>query len=296
MSDDNRLSFRGRVAAVTGAGNGLGRAYGRWLAAQGCAVVINNRAHPGVPSSAQGVVDEITAAGGVAVAHDGAIDDRHSAAAMVELAVSQYGKLDVLICNAGVLPQGPFAELDLDEAARLVNINLMGTMYPLQAAWRWMLAQGYGRIVVTGSTVGVYGHAGSAAYGATRAAVIGLARSLTLERPPGTDIAVNVVMPFAYTNMSSHSIDAAMGQGMAEAIRPELIAPIVGWLCSEACDRRGQIFHASSLRTSRIGIVESAPVQVDPQNLATLSQATFALEPLFEPQEASAAVARLLGG
>jgi NAD(P)-dependent dehydrogenase (short-subunit alcohol dehydrogenase family) len=288
--------FEGRVAVVTGAGKGLGKAYSRWLARHGCAVVVNNRTHPGVPSSAQILADEIVAGGGKAIPHEGAIDDKKSATQLVELAISQYRKLDILICNAGVMPEGPFADADGDEIARLVNINLLGTIYPLQAAWRHMLAMGYGRIVLTGSTVGIYGHPQVATYGATRGAAVGLARSLTLETPANADIGINVIMPFAYTNMSARSIDEAMDQAVIETVKPDKIAPVVGWLCSEQCKHRGKIFHASASKVTRVGIVESAPVAVDPDDVTALSDALFGLEPIFEAIDSVAAVARLLGG
>jgi NAD(P)-dependent dehydrogenase (short-subunit alcohol dehydrogenase family) len=296
MSASTKHLFEGRVAVVTGAGKGLGKAYSQWLARHGCAVVVNNRTHSGVPSSAQILADEIVAGGGTAIPHEGAIDDKKSATELVELAISQYGKLDILICNAGVMPEGPFADADGDEIARLVSINLLGTIYPLQTAWRHMLATGYGRIVLTGSTVGIYGHPGVAAYGATRGAAVGLARSLTLERPADADIGINVILPFAYTNMSARSMDGVMDRAAIEIVRPEKIAPTVGWLCSEQCKHSGRIFHASASKVTRVGIVESVPATVDPDNVTALSAALFGLEPIFEPIDCAAAVTRLLGG
>ena len=288
--------LEGRVAIVTGAGKSLGRAYALWLAQQGCAVVVNNRVHPGVPSSAQLVVDEIVAGGGKAVAHDGAIELASSGSEMVELALGTFGRLDILICNAGIMPDGPFEDADPEELARLLNINVLGTIYPLQAAWRHMLSTGYGRIVLTGSTVGILGYQGVAPYGATRATAVGLARSLTLEKPKDADIGINVVMPFAYTNMSAESIDQEIDAAVIEAVKPDKIAPIVGWLCSEQCKHQASIFHASSLKVARIGIVQSAPVAVDPGNVTALSEAPFSLDPLFEPADSVTAVGALLGG
>lgn len=286
----------GRVAVVTGAGKGLGRAYAQWLAAQGCAVVVNNRSHPSVPSSAQALVDQIQAAGGVAIANHAAVEDRDSAEAMVELATEHFGKLDILVCNAGVMPEAPFATMDAEEIVRLININVLGTIFPLQPAWRHMLGRGYGRIVLTGSTVGVYGFGNVAAYGASRATALGLARSLNLEKPPGADIGVNVIMPFAYTNMSAEAIDQAMPAAVSDLIQPDRIAPTVGWLCTDACKASGQVFHAYAHKVTRIGIVESQPVDVDPANVLDLSKAEFSLAPLFEPRESSESVSRLLAG
>ncbi|MBU6266618.1 MAG: SDR family NAD(P)-dependent oxidoreductase [Sphingomonadales bacterium] len=296
MNGQDNKPFAGRVAAVTGAGKGLGRAYAEWLAAHGCAVVVNNRLHPGQASSAQAVVDGIVAAGGSAVVHHGSVDDPAASASLVATALDAFGRLDILVCNAGVMPEAPLAEMPVEDIQRLVSINVLGTILPLRAAWAHMLATGYGRIVLTGSTVGVYGHPNVAAYGATRAGAVGLARSLTLETPAGADIAVNVIMPFAYTNMSATAIDQAMPASVSERIKPHRIAPIVGWLCSQGNPHRGRIFHASSLRATRIGLTESAPVAVDPENLAALDGHGFALDPNFEPPDSVMAVGRLLGG
>lgn len=296
MTDASKQLFEGRVAAVTGAGKGLGKDYALWLARQGCSVVVNNRTHPGVPSSAQALVDQITAEGHSAVAHEGPVDDRESAAGILETAIKNFGKLDILVCNAGIMPIATFAEADLDDVENLVRINVLGTLYPLQPAWRHMLDRRYGRIVLTGSTVGIYGYPGDAAYGATRGGMSGLARSLTQETPEGADIAVNVIMPFAYTPLSAESIDAEMGPELKEMIMPDAIAPTVGWLCSEACSSRGRVYHASALKTTRVGIVESAPVAVNPDNLEALNNEAFDLEPIFEAETSPEAVGRLLMG
>jgi len=296
MTNANRELIEGRVAAVTGAGKGLGKAYALWLARQGCSVVVNNRTHPGVPSSAQALVDQIVAEGHVAVAHEGAVDDREAAAGITQTAIDHFGKLDILICNAGIMPAAPLAEADLDDIERLVRINILGTLYPLQPAWRHMLERGYGRVVLTGSTVGIYGYPGVASYGATRGGMMGLARSLMGEVPEDADIAVNVIMPFAHTPLSAESIDAEMGPELREMIHPDAIAPTVGWLCSEACKSSGRTYHASAYKATRVGIVESVPIAVDPENLRALSEEAFNLEPLFEPTASTEAVARLLGG
>jgi NAD(P)-dependent dehydrogenase (short-subunit alcohol dehydrogenase family) len=294
MTIERGLKLEGRVAAVTGAGKGLGRAYALWLARHGCGVVVNNRTHPGVPSSARKVVEEISLEGGQAIAYEAAVDDPTAAGGLVSSAIERFGKLDIVICNAGIMPEGPFAAMAPETLAQTVSVNLLGTLYPLQAAWRHMLERGYGRIVLTGSTVGAYGHSGVAAYGATRAAVIGLARSLASEVPADANIRINVIMPFAYTGMSAASIDAAMDPAVVDAISPEQIAPIVGWLCSEDCPHTSKIFHASALRVSRIGLIESEPVIVDPRDLAALSRQSFDLGPAFEPQTPGTSVARLL--
>ncbi|MDG2002660.1 MAG: SDR family NAD(P)-dependent oxidoreductase [Novosphingobium sp.] len=296
MTTSTQSLVENRVAAVTGAGKGLGKSYALWLARQGCSVVVNNRTHTGVSSSAQELVDQINSEGFTAIAHEGAVDDREAAAGIAQTAIDTFGKLDIMICNAGIMPDAPFAEADLDDIERLVRINMLGTLYPLQPAWQHMLERKYGRIVLTGSTVGIYGYPGVAAYGSTRAGMIGLARSLTGEVPEGADITVNTIMPFAHTPLSADSIDAEMGSELRAMIHPDAIAPTVGWLCSEACQTSGQTYHASAYKATRVGIVESSPVSVDPEDLAALSEQDFGLEPLFEPTASTEAVGRLLGG
>lgn len=283
MSETKSRIFEGQVAAVTGAGKGLGKSYALWLGRQGCAVVVNNRTHPGVPSSAQAVVNEIVAAGGRAVAHEGAVDNAEEAAGITACALETFGRLDAFVCNAGIMPEGPFGEMSVETLTRLANINVLGTMFPLQAAWRHMLSTGYGRIVLTGSTVGTYGHPNVAAYGATRSAVIGLARSLTHERPEAADIGINVILPFAYTNMSAVSIDAGMGPNYADALSPDRIAPVLGWMCSRECRESGRIYRVTASRIARIGLVESETIIADVDDVLALSRHPFSLDPLAEP-------------
>lgn len=117
-----------------------------------------------------------------------------------------------------------------------------------------------------------------------------------METPAEADVKVNTILPFAYTNMSASSINEAMDKIAIDAITPDKIAPTVGWLCSEACNQRGAVFHASALKVTRAGIVESAPVAVDPNDVEKLSEAQFSLEPIFEPIDSTSAATRLLSG
>ena len=280
-------SNEGRVAVVTGAGKGLGRAYALKLASKGFAVVVNNRTHPGVPSTAQLLVDEIVSQGGRAIAHGGAVDDPTAAADIIATALGTYGRLDALVCNAGVMPEGPFADFDLEQMRRAIEVNLFGALYPLQPAWRHMLEAGYGRVVLTGSAVGLYGHGTTAVYGATRSAVIGLARSLALEVPAGSDIGVNVILPLAYTAMAAQQMDASQ----AEVLPAEKVAQVVGWLCDEACKASGRIFHSGGGMVSRVGIVESVSVPIE-----SLEVSAMDLIAENEPLSASQASGRMLTG
>lgn len=246
-------SFAGQVAVVTGAGKGLGKAYALWLASQGCSVVVNNRGHAGAASSARAVADEIIASGGRAIAHEAAIDQREQAEDLIACAERAFGGLDILVCNAGVLSTDRFADVAEDELRRVVDTNIWGTVYPLAAAWPRLLERQYGRVVLSSSSAGLYGLAGSVIYGASRSAIIGLGRSLAAEVPEGVDICVNIVMPFAYTPLTSKITLAYM----KDVITPDMVAPVVGWLCSEDCRESGAILHAGGGRVTRARIVES---------------------------------------
>ena len=282
--------FDGRVAIVTGAGKGLGRAYARWLAARGCAVVVNNRVRPEVPPSAEGVVEEIRAAGGTAVADSHAVEDEAGAAALVQAALDAFGRLDILICNAGIATQIPFGAISTEELRRVIDVNLWGTLYPLHAAWPRMVAAGYGRIVLTSSSVGLFGYGTSAAYGAAKGGMIGLARSLALDVPAEADLRINVIAPFAYTPMSREQIDAAY----AETLSPDKVAPVVGWLASEVCRESGMIFHAGGGRVTRARVLESPPATLTSGGLGPAMARLDAL--LIEPEagEASESGARIM--
>lgn len=251
--------FSGRAAIVTGAAAGLGRAYALWLAARGCAVVVNNRLRSDGSSSAQDVVDAIVAAGGKAVAHDAPVEGESAAEDMVALAVERFGSIDILICNAGIQRWTDFSVLSLDEMETVLNVNLWGTLRPLKAVWPAMIAQRYGRIVLTGSGAGLWGQQQSVAYCASKSAMSGIARGLTLDVPEGADIRANVIAPAAYTPMSSTSIP----EHWAEFMAAERVAPVVGWLASECCDVSGAIYHAGAGRVRRVRMLESERLELD---------------------------------
>jgi NAD(P)-dependent dehydrogenase (short-subunit alcohol dehydrogenase family) len=262
------------------------------LASKGFAVVVNNRTHPGVPSSAQQVVDEIVAKGGTAIAHGGAVDDPQAAGEMTELALERFGRLDAIVCNAGIMPEGLFKDFALDTARQLVEINLLGTIFPLQPAWRHMVEQGSGRVVLTGSAVGMYGHGTTAVYGATRSAMVGLGRSLALEVPEGCDLAINVLLPLGYTAMAAQQMPPERG-----ALLPvEKVAEVVAWLCSEECRTSGRIFHTGGGRIVRAAIVDSASIPIEELSMAALGDGRMDPIAANEPNCASQASGRMLTG
>ena len=252
------LNFAGRVALVTGAGKGLGRAYALWLAAHGARLVVNNRVHADRASSAQTVVAEIRAAGGDAVADEHGVETEAGGRAMVAAALQAYGRVDILICNAGITSAARYDVLSASDFHRVMDINFWGSMYPAMAVLPHMSRAGFGRIVTTVSTAGLFGQAQSAYYGASRSALIGFVRSVALDIEPNKDIHINMISPAGYTDMARAHIDAKFEAFMS----PAKVAPVVGWLASERCRRSGLILHAGCGRVRRVQIMGAPRVDI----------------------------------
>jgi NAD(P)-dependent dehydrogenase (short-subunit alcohol dehydrogenase family) len=243
--------FTGRVAIVTGAGRGLGRSYARTLAAAGASVLVNNRRHGGeeAEAAADRVVEEIQRAGGAAAADYSDAADPEAGTRMVEAAVRRFGRLDILIANAGVNESTAFRTQRLDDFRRVMEINFFGTLAVAQASFRLMYEAGYGRILLTTSTAGLYGGAGLPAYSASKAAVIGLMRVLSLEGAR-RGVLVNAIAPYAATQMTVGLTPAALHA----PLDPERVSPIAAWLVSETLSRTGEIILAGggALRLARM--------------------------------------------
>lgn len=252
------LRFDGRVALITGAGKGLGRAYALWLARHGAAVVVNNRSHPGIPSTAAAVVEEIRRAGGKAIADEHAVETEAGGQAMIETACSAFGKLDILVCNAGVVSYANFDELSAAEFHRVMDINFWGSVYPMMAALPKMSAANYGRIVMTVSTAGLFGQPKSAYYAASRSAMIGFARSIGIDIGESKDIRINMISPAGYTDMARAHIDSKWEEFMS----PFKVAPVVGWLAGESCKSSGMILHAGCGRVRRVRIMDARRIEI----------------------------------
>jgi NAD(P)-dependent dehydrogenase (short-subunit alcohol dehydrogenase family) len=252
------------VAIVTGAGGGLGRCYALELARRGAKVVVNDLGGAldgtsGSPNMAQAVVDEITAAGGVAVANHDSVADRAGAQTMVNEAVGRFGSLDILVNNAGILRDKSFAKLELDDFQKVVDVHLMGSVNVTKAAFPVMKEKGYGRIVLTTSSSGLYGNFGQTNYGAAKLGLVGFMNTLKLEGAK-YGIRVNCVAPTAATRMTG----SLWPPEVLTAVAPEHVAPAVVFLCSEDSPN-GHIIEAGGTYFARVAIVESRGVVLGPQ-------------------------------
>ncbi len=232
------VRFEDRVAIVTGAGTGLGRAHALGLAARGAKVVVNDLgvAGDGTGASlapAEVVAGEIRDAGGEAIAHGASVTDAAAVADMVSQAMDKWGRVDILINNAGILRDKTFAKMTLDDFRSVVEVHLMGTVTCTKAVWEIMRQQNYGRIVFTSSSSGLYGNFGQSNYGAAKAAMMGLMNVLHLEGAK-YDIRVNTLAPTAATRMT----EELMPSEMLAVLKPETITPGVLYLVSEDAPSR----------------------------------------------------------
>jgi NAD(P)-dependent dehydrogenase (short-subunit alcohol dehydrogenase family) len=219
------IRFDGRVAIVTGAGGGLGRQHALALAARGAKVVVNDLGgtldgNGGTPLAAQKVVDEITAAGGVAMANGASVTDAAAVQAMVDATVAAWGRVDILVNNAGILRDKSFTKMALDDFRLVVEVHLMGAVNCTKAVWDLMRAQNYGRIVMTTSSSGLYGNFGQANYGAAKMALVGLMQTLSIEGAKN-DIRVNCLAPTAATRMTEN----LMPEAVLKLLQPETVTP-----------------------------------------------------------------------
>jgi NAD(P)-dependent dehydrogenase (short-subunit alcohol dehydrogenase family) len=232
------IRFDGRVAIVTGAGNGLGRAHALGLAGRGAKVVVNDfgGARDGTGGSltpAEAVVDEIRQAGGTAMADGADVSSLEQVQAMVDRATREWGKIDLLCANAGILRDKSFAKMEIADFAKVLDVHLVGTFNCCKAVWHDMRERNYGPIVVTTSSSGLFGNFGQANYGAAKAGIVGLMNVLA-EEGRKNDIRVNTISPTAATRMTEELLPP---QALA-LMRPEAITPAVLYLLSEDAPTR----------------------------------------------------------
>lgn len=253
------LRFDDRVAVITGGGRGLGREYALLLASRGAKVVVidpggslsgdGNDAAP-----AQQVADEITAAGGVAVANTDSVATPEGGRAIIDAAVSAFGRVDILIHNAGTVRRGSLRELSYQDFDAVLDVHLRGGFHVVRPAFPLMCDNGFGRIVLTSSIGGLYGNHNVANYGVAKAGLIGLSNVAALEGA-AHNVTCNVVVPSAVTRMAE-GIDTSSYPPMG----PELVAPTVAWLSHESCSVTGEMLVAIGGRVARAFIAETAGV------------------------------------
>jgi NAD(P)-dependent dehydrogenase (short-subunit alcohol dehydrogenase family) len=279
------IRFDGKVAIVTGAGGGLGRAHALELARRGAKVVANDLGAAvdgsgGSSQAAQDVVAEIKAAGGEAIANGGSVSDREGAQSIVRDAVAAFGTVDILINNAGILRDKSFAKMPLDDFELVVKVHLLGSVYCTHAAWPIMAENNYGRIVMTTSSSGLYGNFGQSNYGAAKMGLVGLMNTLKLEGER-KGIRVNTIAPVAATRMTAN---LGMPDEVFQALKPELVTPAVLYLVSDDAPN-GMIIEAGGGYYSKVAVMEGKGVHLGPD--ATVDDVAAAATRIADMGEAT---------
>ena len=275
------LDFKDRVAIVTGAGGGLGRLHALALAQRGAKVLVNDLGGArdgsgGSVSAAQAVVAEIEAAGGVALANGASVTDAAAVAAMVQQAVDAWGRVDILVNNAGILRDKSFAKMELDDFRLVMDVHLMGAVHCTKAVWPHMVAQKYGRILMTTSSSGLYGNFGQSNYGAAKMALVGLMQTLSIEGAKN-NIHVNCLAPTAATRMT----EDLMPPQVLEALKPEAVVPAMLVLVAQDAPTR-------TILCAGAGSVEAAHI--------TLTQGVWVGLGSDAPEQLQAQLARAVDG
>jgi 3-hydroxyacyl-CoA dehydrogenase/3a,7a,12a-trihydroxy-5b-cholest-24-enoyl-CoA hydratase len=251
-----------RVAIVTGAGGGLGRAHALLLASRGAKVVVNDLGGSVDGSgastrAADAVVAEIEAAGGRAAASYDSVDEPEAAASIVKTAIDAFGKLDIVVNNAGILRDVSFLKMDQAAWDSVIRVHLTGTMLVSKAAWPHLRDNGWGRVVNTTSAAGLYGNFGQANYSAAKMGIVGLSKTLAHEGAKYA-IKVNVIAPVAKSRMT----ETILPPPVLETIRPEAVSPVVAYLCSDRCEETAQVYAVGGGYVARVAVVEAIGTQL----------------------------------
>ncbi len=240
------IRFDGKVAVVTGAGGGLGRSHALLLASRGAKVVVNDLggAPDGTGESkrmADQVVDEIRSAGGEAVPNYDSVATMEGGAHIVQTAIDNFGRIDILINNAGILRDVSFMKMPEESWDIIFSVHVKGAFCCTKAAWPIMREQQYGRIVMTSSAAGIYGNFGQANYSAAKMALIGLGQTLALEGKK-YNILANTIAPIADSRLTA----TVLPDDIRKKLKPEYVSPLVAYLCSEQCEETGGLFEVGA--------------------------------------------------
>lgn len=274
--------FDHRVAVITGAGRGLGRAYALLLGSKGAKVIVND---PGGSLSGQGddagpaeeVAREIRAAGGEAVSCTASVATPEGGSAIIQAALDHYGRIDILIHNAGIVRAASLLEMTQQDFDAVLDVHLKGAFHVVRTAFPHMCKAGYGRVVLTSSIGGLYGNHGVANYGVAKAGMIGLSNVVALEGA-ARDVKCNLIVPGAVTRMAE-GIDISAYPPMS----PELVAPVVGWLAHESCNISGEMLVSIAGRIARAFIGESPGVYRDSWSIQQVGEQMDAIRNVDAP-------------
>ena len=226
------IDFKDKVAIVTGAGGGLGRSHALELSKRGAKVVVNDLGGSvdgsgGSSDAAEKVVKEIISSGGQAISNGSSVTDDNGVKLMIDQTIDEYGRIDILINNAGILIDKSFSKMELNDFEKVLNVHLMGTVKPTKAVWEIMKEQNYGRILVTSSSSGLYGNFGQTNYGAAKLGLVGFMNTLKLEGQK-YNVHVNALTPVAYTRMTAN----LMPPEAENLLTPESVTPAAIYLVS----------------------------------------------------------------
>lgn len=261
LTDSETLNFDGRVVVVTGAGGGLGRCHALEFGRRGAHVVVNDVGASvdgtgASTSAAQAVVDEITAAGGSAVANTDSVATEEGGKAIIGSATEAFGRVDVLINNAGILRDAAFKNMTAEQVDAVLDVHLRGAFNVTRAAWPVFREQDYGRIVMTTSGSGLFGTFGQSNYGAAKTGLVGLMNVLAIEGRRN-NIRVNAISPIAKTRMTENTMTE-----LVKDLAPEDVTPVVVYLAHESCERTANIYRVGGKHVSRVFIAETAGVDL----------------------------------
>jgi NAD(P)-dependent dehydrogenase (short-subunit alcohol dehydrogenase family) len=245
------LGYEGKVAVITGAGGGLGRSHALELAKRGALIVVNDLGgsvdgQGGSHTAAQQVVDEIKAAGGEAAANYDTVATPEGGQAIIQTALDSFGRVDIVINNAGILRDASFKNMDKDKLEAVLDVHVKGAFYVTHAAWEHMRAQNYGRIVNTSSAAGLFGNFGQTNYGAAKAGLVGFTRVLAVEGAKN-NIKANAIAPVAKSRMTEDLLGP-----LVDKLGPEFITPVVAWLAHEGVPVSGEVYSCGGGHVARV--------------------------------------------